>query len=369
MPTTTAAAPTTESPRVAPAGLDLRGHMLAGQVIPASPLALDAARRLDERRQRALARYYVAAGSGGLAVGVHTTQFAIRDVGLYAPVLELAAETIDAELAARPRPFVKVAGVCGRTEQAVREAQTAREFGYQAGLLSLSAFRGDDDESVLAHCRRVADVLPVIGFYLQPAVGGRVFGYSFWRRFAEIENVVAIKIAPFNRYQTIDVVRAVIEAGRDDIALYTGNDDSIVTDLLTPWEFAGPDGVPVRRRIVGGLLGHWAVWTRRAVDLLAEIKAEDGVVPPCLDPSWLTRAAQITDANAALFDAANHFRGCIAGIHEVLRRQGLLAGTWCLDPEEALSPGQAAELDRVCRAYPEQTDDAFIAAHLDDWLR
>jgi dihydrodipicolinate synthase/N-acetylneuraminate lyase len=309
---------------------DIRSHLLLGQVIPAHPLALDAQRRLSERHQRALTRYYLASGAGGMAVGVHTTQFAIRDTkhGLYAPILELAAETADQVLHEDPRPFARVAGVCGCTAQAVAEAETARRLGYHAALLSLGAYKEADDATVLSHCRAVADVLPVIGFYLQPAVGGRVFGFGFWRQFVEIENVVAIKIAPFNRYQTIDVVRAVAESGREDIALYTGNDDSIVTDLLTRWEFTvegKADRKVVSRQIVGGLLGHWAVWTSRAVDLLSEVKAAR--LSSRLDSAWLSRAAQVTDANAALFDAAHGFRGCIAGIHEILYRQGLLPGS------------------------------------------
>jgi len=361
------------APAPTPARLDLRAHLLAGQAIPAHPLALDASRRLSERYQRALTRYYLASGVGGLAVGVHTTQFAIREHGLYAPVLELAAETADDALRSQggnsgSRPFVKVAGICGPTAQAIREAETAHRLGYHAGLLSLSAFNNADDDAVLAHCHAIAQILPIIGFYLQPAVGGRTFSYAFWRRFFEIENVVAVKIAPFNRYQTIDVIRACIAAGRDDVALYTGNDDSIVTDLLTRWQFPGEQGQGrVTRQIVGGLLGHWAVWTRRSVALLEEAKA--AWKEPVLDPSWLTHAVKVTDANAALFDAANGFAGCIAGIHEILRRQGLLPGIWCLDPREGLSPGQAEEIDRVCQAYPEQTDDAFIEAHRDDWLR
>lgn len=346
---------------------DLRAHLLAGQVIPAHPLALTAERRLDERHQRALARYYVASGAGGIAVGVHTTQFAIRECGLYAPVLELAAETVDATLSTSTgRSFVKVAGICGLTPQAMCEAETARSLGYHAGLLSLGALRGADDATILAHCRAVAEELPLVGFYLQPAVGGRILSYGFWREFFEIPGVVAVKIAPFNRYQTVDVVRALIAAGRTDVALYTGNDDSIVMDLLTPWEFATPDGAPTTRRFVGGLLGHWAVWTRQAVALLDEVKAE--AAAPHVGADWLTHAAQITDANAVLFDAANHYEGCIPGIHEVLRRQGLLAGTWCLDPAETLSPGQADEIDRIYREYPWMVDDDFIAAHLDDWL-
>jgi hypothetical protein len=344
----------------------LRRHLLKGQVIPAHPLALDEHRRLDERRQRALTRYYLAAGAGGVAVGVHTTQFAIRDRGLYAPVLALASETADAMLAESPRAFVKVAGLCGRTDQAVREAETAQALGYHTGLLSLAGWKDEPEEALLHHCRAVAETIPLFGFYLQPAVGGRVLTHSFWRRFTEIENVVAIKIAPFNRYQTLDVVRALAENGRDDVALYTGNDDQIIGDLLTTWEFP-LDGRTVRRRIGGGLLGHWAVWARSAVSLLEEIRSARD--EPVLDARWLTRNAQVTDANAAFFDAAHGFSGCIAGLHEVLRRQGLLRGTWCLDPREGLSPGQVEEIDRVYRMYPDQNDDDFVAEHLDDWLR
>ena len=346
--------------------MDLRAHLLDGQVIPAHPLALDAARHLDERRQRALTRYYLAAGAGGIAVGVHTTQFAIRERGLYAPVLELASRTTDEALARTPRPFVKVAGLCGDTPQAVREAESAQRYASHAGLLSLAAWKSEPEERILEHCRAVAETIPIFGFYLQPAVGGRVLSFRFWRRFAEIPGVVAIKIAPFNRYQTLDVVRAVAEAGRNDIALYTGNDDSIVVDLLTPWEFA-VDGRLVRRYIAGGLLGHWAVWTRGAVEMLYRIKQAKSEL--ALDPDWFTRAVEVTDANAAFFDAANGFAGCIAGLHEVLRRQGLLAGTWCLDPHEGLSHGQAAEIDRVYRAHPHLQDDAFVAEHRDEWLR
>jgi dihydrodipicolinate synthase/N-acetylneuraminate lyase len=375
--------------------MNLREHLLAGQAIPAHPLALTPERTLDERRQRALTRYYVAAGAGGIAVGVHTTQFAIREPqhALLKPVLQLASETADSALAGS-RPFVKVAGICGRTAQAVAEAELARALGYQAGLLSLSAWRESDTALILAHCRTVADVLPVFGFYLQPAVGGRVLDYAFWREFVEIENVAAIKVAPFNRYQTLEVVRALADSGREDVALYTGNDDNIVVDLLTRFPFhlaaqdkfampsplslrsARPGASPERRegsvtgraaRIVGGLLGHWAVWTKRAVEMLEAVRRERS--EPILSAEWLTRAAAVTDANAAFFDAANGFAGCIAGIHELLRRQGLLRGVWCLDPHEGLSPGQSAEIDRVLRAYPELSDDDFVAAHRDAWLR
>ena len=339
-----------------------------GIVIPAHPLALDADRRLDERRQRALSRYYLAAGAGGLAVGVHTTQFEIRDpaIGLFRPVLELAAEEMRRADLARTEPVVRIAGICGRTAQAMGEARLIRELGYHAGLLSLAAMREAHDVDLMAHCRAVAEVVPLVGFYLQPAVGGRVLPYSFWRQFAEIENVVAIKMAPFDRYQTIDVVRAVAESGREDIALYTGNDDNIVVDLLTPYRFR-VGGRALERRIVGGLLGHWAVWTRRAVELLAQCH---GLVAGGADvpQEMLRRNVEVTDCNAALFDKANGFAGCIAGIHEVLRRQGLLAGTWCLNPREQLSPGQTAELDRVIAAYPHLADDAFVAEHRDEWL-
>ncbi|WP_221029717.1 dihydrodipicolinate synthase family protein [Actomonas aquatica] len=345
-----------------------REHLLAGHVIPAHPLALDASRQLSERHQRALSRYYVDAGCGGIAVAVHSTQFEIRDPAhnLLEPVLTLASETIDAQLAAAPRPFIKIAGVCGRTAQARREATLARNLGYHAALLSLAAWGDAPEDGILAHCHTVAEELPLIGFYLQPAVGGRVFSRHFWSRFAEIENVLAIKIAPFNRYQTLDVVRAVIETGRHDIALYTGNDDTIVTDLLTPFTFTH-HGETITRHISGGLLGHWGVWTHAAVRLLNELKAARAA--PSLDPAWLARAAAVTDMNAALFDAANGFAGCIPGILEVLRRQGLVPTHHCLNPNEVLSPDQAAELDRVTSAYPDLTDDTFVATHLDSWLR
>ncbi|HEY0971194.1 MAG TPA: dihydrodipicolinate synthase family protein [Gemmatimonadales bacterium] len=348
------------------AQLNLRSHLLAGQVIPAHPLALTPARELDERRQRALTRYYVAAGAGGLAVGVHTTQFAIRKFGLYRPVLELAARTVRESLAASPRPLALVAGLVGDTRSAVHEAETAAALGYHAGLLSLGGMSDSTDAQLVRHCRAVAEVLPLVGFYLQPAVGGRVLDYAFWRELAEIPSLVAIKIAPFDRYRTLDVVRAVSAAGRDDVALYTGNDDSIIVDLLTPFP-AEAGGALTERRMVGGLLGQWAVWTRRAVELLEEVKAARG--SGMLDRGWLRRAAALTDANGAIFDARNGFAGCIPGIHEMLRRQGLMRGTWTLDTRERLGPGQAAELDRVTRAYPELTDDEFVAERLDDWLR
>ena len=339
-----------------------------GTVIPAHPIALNADRKLDERRQRALTRYYIAAGAGGLAIGVHTTQFAIRDarIGLFEPVLRLAAEEMDRADRVRVQPLVRVGGICGETGQALREAQLLRDLKYSAGLLSLAALRDVDDQSLIVHCRRVAEVLPIIGFYLQSAVGGRVLSYGFWRQFAEIENVAAIKIAPFNRYQTLDVVRAVAESGRD-IALYTGNDDNIVGDLVTPYAIA-IDGQVRAMRIVGGLLGHWAVWTKRAVELLEECRALASSPDP-IPKKLLRRNAEITDCNAAFFDAANRFAGCIAGLHEVLRRQGLLEGTWCLDPNETLSPGQGEEIDRVYQAYPHLNDDHFVREKRDAWLK
>jgi dihydrodipicolinate synthase/N-acetylneuraminate lyase len=331
----------------------------AGTVIPAHPLALDASRRLDERRQRALTRYYLDAGSGGLAVGVHATQFAIREVGLYQPVLELAAEAAAAWTA---RPLFLVAGVAGRTEQAVAEARIARSLGYHAALLSLTALKGESEDGLIAHCSVVADELPVIGFYLQPAVGGMALPRSFWRRLAAIENVIGIKVAPFNRYGTLDVVHGVAEAGAGErISLYTGNDDHIVLDLTVPLRTEA-----LELRFVGGLLGHWSVWTRTAVDILERCRAVRGAAAVPAD--LLALDSVVTDCNAAFFDVANDFSGVIAGCHEVLRRQGLLEGRWCLDPSEDLSPGQAEAIDRVYRLYPDLADDDFVAANRERWL-
>ena len=349
-------------------GARIQQLLKTGTVIPAHLLALKADRRLDERRQRALTRYYVAAGAGGLAVGVHTTQFAIRDphVGLFEPVLKLAAEEMDRADLLRAEPMVRVGGICGKTAQALQEAQLLTNLGYSAGLLSLAAAKDLDEQALIAHCREVAQILPIIGFYLQPAVGGRVLSYKFWRDFAEIENVVAIKIAPFNRYQTLDVIRAVTESGHD-IALYTGNDDNILVDLVTPYGFK-INGQFHEMRIVGGILGHWAVWTRGAVELLKECHAVAVSGQPIA--RWiLQRNVEVTDCNAAFFDAANDFAGCIAGLHEVLRRQGLLEGIWCLNSNETLSPGQTEEIDRVYRAYPHLNDDDFVRAGLDTWLK
>ena len=334
-----------------------------GVVIPAHPLALDAQRKLDPRRQRALTRYYLDAGAGGLAVGVHTTQFAIREAGLYRMVLDLAMKT-SVEWARRPA--VMVAGIVGRTAQAIQEAQLAVELGYHAGLLSLAAMKGSSEDEMIAHATTVAREIPLVGFYLQPAVGGIVLPTSFWRRFAAIDNVVAIKIAPFNRYRTLDVVRGVVEAGAvDRVTLYTGNDDHIVPDLVTPYAIAH-QGKVVCVRIRGGLLGHWSVWVRKAVELLdqAHLAAGANAVPADL----LALDSQVTDCNAAIFDVANNFHGVIAGCHEILRRQGLLEGIWCLDATETLGPGQKEEIDRVYAAYPRLNDDAFVRQNLERWL-
>jgi dihydrodipicolinate synthase/N-acetylneuraminate lyase len=338
--------------------MSVRNKLAAGLVIPAHPLALTSQRKLDERRQRALTRYYLAAGAGGVAVAVHTTQFEIRDpqFGLLEPVLTLTAEEC------RNRDVVKVAGVCGKRQQAVREAELAVTLGYDAALLSLGSLKDESVADLLEHARAIASIVPVIGFYLQPAVGGRILPYEFWRKFVDIENVVAVKIAPFNRYQTLDVVRALAESGRaKEISLYTGNDDNILLDLLTQFDFGGEKSI----RFAGGLLGHWAVWTRTAVAHLSLAKQQRHSISAEL----LTLAQQITDANAALFDPAHHFHGCIPGIHEILRRQGLLEGRWCLNPAEELSPGQSEEIDRVCKAYPYLRDDDFVQEHLDEWLR
>jgi len=327
-----------------------------GVVIPAHPLALDSRQQLDERRQRALARYYLDAGSGGLAVGVHATQFAIREVGLYEPVLRIAMEE------AAKRNVVMIAGLSGRTEQARREAQLARGLGYHAGMLSLAPMKGASIDELVEHCAAVAREIPLIGFYLQRAVGGIPLPMAFWQRFAAIENVVAIKIAPFNRYATLDVVKGVVAARAEKrVALYTGNDDHIVLDLAVPFDVKRGSET-VRVRIRGGLLGHWSVWTRSAVQLLERI--HKGPV----DENLLALDARVTDCNSAFFDVANNFAGCIPGCHEVLRRQGLLEGTWCLDPHEQLSPGQAQEIDRVYREHADLADDAFVKANLERWL-
>jgi dihydrodipicolinate synthase/N-acetylneuraminate lyase len=346
---------------------ETRARLRRGLVIPAHPLALTAARKLDERRQTALTRYYCEAGAGGVAVAVHMTQFEIRDpaIGLLRPVLELAAHAIGRHESDTGRRLVRIAGACGRTPQALADVTLARDLGYDAVLLSLGALADASNDELLAHCRRVSEVLPLFGFYLQPAVGGRVLDYAFWRRFLEIDAVVAIKVAPFDRYRTLDVARALAASGRAaEVALYTGNDDAILADLASDYDFGAHGG---RVRIVGGLLGQWATWTRRSVELLAEVER-------CRQPGatgmgeLLTLGHQLTDANAALFDAANGFVGCVAGINESLRRQGLLAGNWCLDPARGLSPGQHEEIERVWNAYPQLRDDEFVASRLARWL-
>jgi dihydrodipicolinate synthase/N-acetylneuraminate lyase len=327
-----------------------------GVVIPAHPLALNAQRKLDERRQRALARYYLDAGGGGLAVGVHATQFAIREAGLYEPVLRIAMEE------AAKRKALMIAGLSGQTAQAKREARLAKSLGYHAGMLSLAPMKGASIDELVDHCAAVAAEIPLIGFYLQRAVGGIPLPMQFWRRFAAIENVVAIKIAPFNRYATLDVVKGVVAARAENrVALYTGNDDHIVLDLAVPFDVRRGSET-VRVRIRGGLLGHWSVWTRSAVQLLERIQAGP------VDENLLALDARVTDCNSAFIDVANNFAGCIPGCHEVLRRQGLLEGTWCLDPDEKLSPGQAEEIDRVYREHADLSDDAFVRANLHRWL-
>ena len=341
----------------------VRRLIAEGTVIPAHPLALDQSRKLDIVHQRALSRYYIDAGAGGLAVGVHTTQFAIRDVGLYRPVLELAAETAAAWT---ERPLAMVAGLAGPTGQAVAEAEIARGIGYHAGLLSLAAMKSAGEHEIIAHCQAVAREIPLVGFYLQPAVGGVILSADFWRRFALIDNVIAIKIAPFNRYRTLDVLRGVTAAGAlDRIALYTGNDDHILLDLTLPFDLRDK-GVTTRAHISGGLLGHWSVWTASAIKQFERCRAVRGKA--ALPADLLALDARVTDCNSAFFDVANNFHGCIAGCHEILRRQGLMAGIWCLDPAEGLGPGQIDEIDRVCNAHADLSDDDFVAANLEKWL-
>jgi len=337
-----------------------------GTVIPAAPLALTRERRFDERRQRALMRYYLDAGVGGIAVGMHFTQFEIRNPGvdLYEPVLRLCSEEADAWAG---RPVLKIAGINGRTESAVRQAEAAKELGYDCAIVSMAAFNGALEQEMLHHIRTLGEVIPLFGFYLLTGVGGIYLPYGFWRDLVEIESVIGIKIAPFDRYGTNDVARAVAECSRpDEITLYTGNDDSIVHDFITPFRF-GPEESAKTVRIRGGLLGQWGCWTKRAVELLERLhRVQDGSEE--ISPELLTLATQITDANAALFDPGHGFAGSIPGVHEVLRRQGLLEGTWTLKRDEVLSPGQLEEIDRVCSAYPHLTDDSFVADNLDRWL-
>ncbi len=346
---------------------DILATLQKGVVIPALPLALNKDRKLDERRQRALMRYYLDAGAGGVAVAVHSTQFEIREpkFGLFEPILRIAKEEFDAFTNRTGKPIIRIAGIIGKTKQALRETELALANGYHAALLSLGAFKEASNQEILEHCRAVAEKIPVIGFYLQPAVGGRKLDVDFWREFADIENVVAIKMAPFNRYQTLDVVRGVAESGRaQDVTLYTGNDDNILVDLMSEYHIEVGDKI-VKKRIVGGLLGHWAVWTNAAVNQLSDV--HDGKYNRDVQKT-LIKANQITDCNAAFFDPANNFSGCIPGIHEVLRRQGLLEGIWTLNEDEVLSPGQKEEIDRVYKAYPHLNDDAFVKENLEKWL-
>lgn len=341
-----------------------------GLFIPAHPLVLRKDKTIDEKRQAALTRYYISAGAGGIAIGVHTTQFRVHDpkLNLYRQLLELTIDVVKDSERRTGRRIVRIAGIAGGTEQAVSEARLAWSLGYDAGMVELASLRGSSWERMLEHVKAVSREIPVVGFYMQTAIGGLRLPYFFWRRlFEEVENVVAVKIAPFNRYDTLEVLRALVDSEREDeVAMYTGNDDSIVFDLLTTFTFRRR-GEPVRVRIVGGLLGHWAFWTATSVRLFLTVKryASSG---ECIPPELLTIAAQVTDVNAAVFDAANGFKGCIPGIHEMLRRSGLIDEVVLLDPEERLSPGQLEEIDRVCRDYPHFNDGNFVAAHLSDWI-
>jgi dihydrodipicolinate synthase/N-acetylneuraminate lyase len=335
---------------------EIRSVLFEGTVIPAHPLALTRELKIDEPRQRRLTQYYIASGVGGLAVGVHTTQFEIRSPqhNMYEQVLKLAAEEIAVHAAGKA--FIKVAGICGPLAAAVDEAKIAKQYGYHLGLLSMGGLNHLTEKELIDRTRAVAEIIPVFGFYLQPAVGGRVLSFGFWKAFSEIENVCAIKVAAFNRYQSLDVVRAVCESSRaDHIALYTGNDDNIIADLVTTFSFE-VKGKNVQKKFVGGLLGNWAVWTGKAVEIFNRIKVSGAVEISSL----LTEGVKVTDMNAAIFDPSHQFKGSIAGIHYVLQRQGLLDGLWCLNPAEMLSDGQIEEIERVCKTYPELTDDSFI---------
>ena len=342
---------------------DVLVRLREGSVIPASPLALTADRQFNPQRQKSLVRYYIDAGAGGIAIGVHTTQFEIREKGIYTRVLETVADEINSWAKTEKEKYIiKIAGLLGKTNQARSEADVARNLGYHAGLLNLATYKDANEDEIIEHCEAIADIMPLIGFYLQPAVGGIVLSSNFWQQFSMIENVIAIKVAPFNRYQTLDVLRGIALAKAENrISVYTGNDDNIVIDLITPYEIRR-DNSTVTLRTVGGLLGHWAIWVKGAVEILT--KCKEGI----LDESLLALHGNVTDCNAAIFDVANNFKGCISGVHEVLRRQGLFEGIWCLNPNETLSPGQMAEIDRVYRDYPELNDDAFVMKNLDRWL-
>ncbi len=336
-----------------------------GVFIPAHPLALTKERKLDEKRQKALTKYYIESGVGGIAVGVHTTQFEIHNpkIGLYKPVLQLAIETVKEYKL--ENKIIKVAGICGNTEQAIKEAEIAKGLGYDAGLLNLGTFIDEkDDDILIEHAKEVSHIIPVFGFYLQPATGGRELSFSFWCKFFQIDNVIAVKVAPFDRYRTIDVIKAIAQTKREkDIAVYTGNDDNIIIDLITPFKFNNKI-----IRIVGGLLGHWAFWTKRSVDIFNEIKEiikENSPIPQEI----LTLSAAITDVNSAVFDANNKFSGCIPGINEILRRSGLLEGNWCINQDITLSPGQKEEIDRIFKCYPYLRDDEFVKKNINRWIK
>jgi dihydrodipicolinate synthase/N-acetylneuraminate lyase len=349
---------------------EIKQYLEKGLVIPALPLALNENKRIDERYQRALLRYYVASGAGGIAAAVHTTQFKIRDpdINLFHPVLRLVRDVLNDELSKRDEPFVRIAGVCGPQTQAIQEAETAASLGYDIVLLSLGALRDAPIDALLGHCRTISAIIPVMGFYLQPAVGGRILPYDFWRGLFEIDNVVAVKIAPFNRYHTFDVVRALAESGREDeIVLYTGNDDNIINDLITPFPVRIGDQEKIIR-IKGGLLGQWSVWTSAAVRLHSTIREyiENGSMNYA---EFLSQNIALTDANGALFDVRNNFKGCIAGINYVLFRQGLMRNFHCLDESDSLSPGQSDEIDRVLDSYAWLRDDDFVLEHIDTWLK
>jgi len=341
-----------------------------GCVIPALPLALQPDGSFDEISQKAILRYYIDSGVGGVAVGVHSTQFAIRDVsGFYERILKLASDVMDIGLEEADHPLIKIAGICGRRDQAIAEASLAVNCGYHAGLLSFTDLAGESESVLLDHVRSLSRVIPVVGFYLQSAVGGVPLSYDFWKAFGEIDNVLGVKIAPFNRYATLDVLRGIADSGRAaEVSLYTGNDDNIVIDLLTPYRFTAADGSSQTLRIVGGLLGHWGVWTSSAVGLFYRLR-QTALRGEAISADVLTLAGEVSDMNGALFDVAHNFSGVIPGIHEVLYRQGLMESPRCLDPKEILSPGQADELDRVCRAYPHLTDDDFIQEHLESWRK
>lgn len=334
-----------------------------GTVLPAHVLALRRDLSFDEPRMRALTRYYLDAGAGGVAVGVHTTQFGIRAKGLYEPVLRRVSETV-AEFG--DPAALRVAGVTGKTQQALFEAGVARGLEYDAALLNVAAFAGASEDEILEHCAAIAQTIPVIGFYLLTEVGGIVLSRDFWRRFCMIDDVIGIKVAPFNRYRTLDVAHGVVQARAEDrVTLYTGNDDHIVLDLVTPFVVRrGGENVIVHMR--GGLLGHWAVWTQRAVELFQRIQMAAG--EERIEKSLLALDSIVTDCNRAIYDSQNDFKGCIPGCHEVLKRQGLFEGTWCLNPEERLSPGQAELIEQVYRDYPEMNDDAFVRKNLDRWF-